>query len=174
MENSRCTLPSPLPSGFPLLRAHGQLLSTAIVCQVQAPGAPTVNRMPDPAFPHSDASGRLMAHGMPVRRQNMRGWKELRGLITQLWGTMQITDCLGEVTTIMPSQARSDAGFESWKNIPSTRSTGPTALKAVIKFPNCWALKTSICPCVAWHHMARREKRSFSDHPVRKAKDSSG
>lgn len=154
--------------------AHGQLLPIAIMCQVQVSGTPTVNRMPDPAFPHSDINGRLMAHGIPVRRWNMRGWKELRGLITQTWErTMQITDYLREVMTITPSQARIDAGFKSWKNIPSTRSTGPTALKAAIKFPN-WTLKTSLYPCVLWHHMARREKRSFSDHPVRKAKDSSG
>lgn len=33
-----------------------------------APQPPAVNRKPGPAFPYSGASGRLLAHGIPIRR----------------------------------------------------------------------------------------------------------
>lgn len=103
-----------------------------------------------------------------------RGWKELGGLITPRWGTMQITDYLSEVVTSTPSQSLGDADLEPRKSLPPPRSTAPTALAAATEFPNCGRWK---CPSVpVWHGapVARRGKKSLSDHPAGKAKKAGG
>lgn len=101
---------------------------------------------------------------------------EWGGVWSQIWGTMQTADCLGELATSMSSQVLGDTGLRSWKGLPppSSRGTGPTALAAATKFPNCGPLKL---PCVpAWRgaSVARRGKKSLSDHPAGKAKKGSG
>lgn len=91
-----------------------------------------------------------------------------------MWGTMKIVDCLGELAKSMSSQVLGDAGLGSWKGLPPPRGTGPTALEAATEFPNCGPWKLPCVPAWCGASVARRGKKSLSDHPAGKAKKGSG
>lgn len=87
---------------------------------------------------------------------------------------MQITDYLSKVVTSTLSQSLGDVDLEPRKSLPPPRGTVPTAMAAATEFPNCGHWK---CPSVpVWYGapVARKGKKSLSNHPAGKAKRASG